>query len=128
MTGLLLFFRLIVGELQHQLTSILRTLCIQTVIATLPRTLNERLGRLGITQQKLLNVGLHIFIVRLRKEGTIHIVNMLHYRLYADAIVACFRKNLQYLLVVIHVKFDFSFQLIKKAGMLLQPTSPFMLL
>jgi hypothetical protein len=26
------------------------------------------------------------------------------------------------------VKFDFSFQLIKKAGMLLQPTSPFMLL
>ena len=100
--GLLLFFflQLVVGELQHQLAGIGRATGVQTVIASTTRALDERLLRLAITKQILLHVVVYFLIVRLIKEGTIHVIDMLRNGLHTYATLTGLGKYLQYLLIV----------------------------
>ena len=81
---------------------ILRTRRIQTVIATLSRTLNKRLLRLGILEQILLHVITHLLIVWLMKERTVQVINVPADILHAYTPLTSLSENFQYLLVVTH--------------------------
>ena len=81
---------------------ILRTRRIQTVIATLSRTLYERLLRLGILEQILLHVAAHLLIVRLMEKGTVQVINVPADILHAYTPLTSLSENFQYLLVVTH--------------------------
>ena len=82
--GLLFFCLLLyITELQHHLQSVLRTGSIQPIVAALTSMFYQRLRRLGVAQQVLLNIGTYIFIVGLREERTIHVIDMLADGLHA---------------------------------------------
>ena len=91
---------MVVGELQHELAGIGRTAGIQAVIAATTGALDERLLRLAVTKQILLDVVMDFLEVRLKKEGTIHVIDMLCNGLHTYATFTGLGENLEYLLVV----------------------------
>jgi hypothetical protein len=91
---------LLITKHEHQLLCILRTRSIQTVVATLPSALDERLLRLRILQQILLHVTTHLLIVRLMEKGTVQVINVSTDILHAYSSLTSLSEYLQYLLVV----------------------------
>ena len=79
---LLFFFFMFLSELEKQLLSIGTTCGVQAIIASMPCAFDQRLGRLGVTEQILLHITANLFVVRLKKEGTIHVINVLGNRLH----------------------------------------------
>lgn len=101
--GLLFFFLLLyITELQHHLQSVLRTGSIQPIVAALTSMFYQRLRRLGISQQVLLHIGTDIFIVGLREERTIHVIDVLGNGLHTYPTLTGFDEDFQNLTVVTH--------------------------
>ena len=101
--GLLFFFLLLyITELQHHLQSVLRTGSIQPIVAALTSMFYQRLRRLGISQQVLLHIGTYIFIVGLREERTIHVIDVLGNSLHTYPTLTGFDEDFQNLTVVTH--------------------------
>lgn len=107
-------------ELEQQLLGIGRTFGIEPVVTPALHMFDERLGRLGMAQEILLDITTDYLIVGLREKGTVHIVNVLTDGLHAHPFLTYFRKNFQYLLVVTQ-------NLKKRPVCLFQLTGPFML-
>ena len=102
--GFLLFFFFCrgVAELKQQLLGIGRTGGIEAVVASVTSTLDERLRRLAVIQQVLLDIDADFLVVGLMEEGTIHIINMLGNGLHAYTTLTHLGEYLQYLFIVAH--------------------------
>ena len=91
---------MVVGELQHELAGIGRTAGIQAVIAATTGALDERLLRLAIAKQILLDVVVDFLVVRLKEEGAVHVIDVLCNGLHTYATLTGLGKDLEYLTIV----------------------------
>ena len=91
---------MVVGELQHELAGIGRTAGIQAVIAATTGALDERLLRLAVAKQILLDVVMDFLEVRLKEKGAVHVIDVLCNGLHTYATLTGLGKDLEYLTVV----------------------------
>ena len=83
-----------------------RTTGVQAVIAATTRALNERLLRLAVAKQILLDVVMDFLEVGLIEKGTVHVIDVLCNGLHTYATLTGLSEDLEYLTVVRQVRSD----------------------
>ena len=97
---LLFFFLLVFAEVKKHLKGIRTSGCVESIVAATPCAFNQRVRRLAITEQILLDVGTDFVEVGLSEKGTIPVVNVLANSLHAYASLTGLGENAEYLLIV----------------------------